>query len=43
METNVPGVFAAGDVNSGELNQIVVAAGEGAIAVTSAFKYIKNI
>jgi thioredoxin reductase (NADPH) len=37
MVTNVPGVFAAGDITGG-LKQIVVAAGEGAIAATSAFE-----
>lgn len=36
MRTSVPGVFAAGDITGG-LKQIVVAAGEGAIAATSAF------
>ncbi|MBN1390061.1 MAG: FAD-dependent oxidoreductase [Candidatus Thermoplasmatota archaeon] len=39
MATSVPGVFAAGDVTGG-LKQIVVAAGEGAIAATSAFDYL---
>ncbi|MEA3557909.1 MAG: FAD-dependent oxidoreductase [Candidatus Thermoplasmatota archaeon] len=37
MRTSVPGVFAAGDITGG-LKQIVVAAGEGAIAATSAFE-----
>lgn len=42
METNIPGVFAAGDIANiaGELNQIVVAAGEGALAATSAFRWL---
>ncbi len=35
------GVFAAGDI-TGELAQIVVAAGSGAVAATSAFEYIKK-
>lgn len=39
MSTSVPGVFAAGDITGG-LKQIVVAAGEGAIAGTSAFEYL---
>ncbi|MBN1539075.1 MAG: thioredoxin-disulfide reductase [Candidatus Thermoplasmatota archaeon] len=39
MSTSVPGVFAAGDITGG-LKQIIVAAGEGAIAGTSAFEYL---
>ena len=38
---SIQGVFAAGDI-AGELAQIVVAAGSGAIAATSAFEYIKK-
>ena len=41
--TNIPGVFAAGDVTNNPLKQIITAAAEGAIAVTSAYKYLKNI
>lgn len=44
METNIEGVFAAGDITtgSGGLRQIVTACAEGAIAATSAFKYLKS-
>ncbi|NYT01007.1 MAG: FAD-dependent oxidoreductase [Methanocellales archaeon] len=43
-ETDVPGLFAAGDVTDVPEKQIIVAAGQGAIASLSAFKYIsKNI
>jgi alkyl hydroperoxide reductase subunit F len=38
--TNVPGIFAAGDVNDGPDKQIVIAAGDGAKAVLSAYKYL---
>ncbi len=41
METNVPGVFAAGDVTGG-LAQVAVAVGEGAIAGTNAYYYVKK-
>ncbi|MFH1401727.1 MAG: FAD-dependent oxidoreductase [Parcubacteria group bacterium] len=41
-QTNIPGLFAAGDVTSLEYKQIVVAAGEGAKAALSASKYIKS-
>ena len=38
--TNVPGIFAAGDVSDGPDKQIVIAAGDGAKAVLSAYKYL---
>ena len=40
METNVPGVFAAGDIRSGSPRQWVTAAGDGAIAGISAGRYL---
>ncbi len=42
MATNVPGVFAAGDVTETPLKQIITACGDGAKAAFSAFKYIRN-
>lgn len=36
METNLPGVYAAGDVRHKELRQLVTAASDGAIAATRA-------
>jgi len=39
-ETNVPGLFAAGDVTSVPEKQIIVAAGQGCIACLTAFKYV---
>jgi alkyl hydroperoxide reductase subunit F len=41
-ETNVPGVFAAGDVTDVPEKQIIIAAGEGSKAALSAFKYISH-
>ncbi len=38
--TNVPGVFAAGDVASGFAEQVLVAVGEGAKAALSAYEYL---
>lgn len=38
--TNVPGVFAAGDIRTKQLRQIITAAADGANAVTSVEKYI---
>jgi len=41
METNVPGIFAAGDVVSKRLRQVSVSVGEGATAAFSAEKYLE--
>jgi thioredoxin reductase (NADPH) len=43
MASSVPGLFAAGDVRSGSFKQVVVAAGEGAVAAHSAAEYIEKI
>jgi len=42
MKTNIPGAFAAGDVRKGLLRQVITAAADGAIAATSAFKYLRT-
>ncbi len=41
--TSVPGVFAAGDVRSKQLRQVVTAVADGANAVTSAEKYLLTL
>ena len=41
-ETNVPGLFAAGDVTNVPEKQIIVAAGQGCIACLTAYKYISK-
>jgi len=41
-ETNISGVFAAGDVTNVPEKQIIIAAGEGAKAVLSAFRYLST-
>lgn len=41
-ETSVPGVFAAGDVTDGPEKQIIIAAGSGATALLSAFRYLST-
>jgi len=41
-ETNIPGIFAAGDVTDVAEKQIVIAAGEGSKAALAAFKYINR-
>lgn len=40
METNVPGVYAIGDIRPNTLRQVVTAASDGAIAAIQAEKYI---
>ncbi len=40
--TSVPGIFAAGDVRSGSVKQVIVAAGEGAQAAMSAQHYVER-
>lgn len=39
-QTNIPGVFAAGDVTTVPYKQIIIATGEGAKAALSAFDYL---
>ena len=39
-ETNIPGVFAAGDVRAKQLRQVVTAVADGANAVTSVQRYL---
>lgn len=41
-QTSELGIFAAGDVASGEYKQIIIAAGEGAKAALSAYKYLQH-
>ncbi len=40
--TNVPGLFAAGDVTNVPFKQIVIAAGQGCIAVLAAVEYLNR-
>lgn len=42
METNVKGVFAAGDITNIVFRQAITAAGDGSIAAWSVYKYLKN-
>lgn len=41
--TNIPGVFAAGDIRTKELRQIITAASDGANAVTGVEKYLNSL
>jgi thioredoxin reductase (NADPH) len=42
-ETSLKGLFAVGDVTDTPLKQVITACADGAIAVTSAEQYIKNL
>jgi thioredoxin reductase (NADPH) len=39
-ETNVPGIFAAGDIRTKDLRQIITAAADGANAITAVERYL---
>lgn len=43
MHTNIPGVYAAGDIRVKSLRQVVTAAADGAIAAMQAEHYIANL
>lgn len=42
-QTNIPGLFAAGDVTDVNANQVVIAVGEGANAALSAYNYLLTL
>jgi len=42
METGTPGIFAAGDIRSGSIRQVIAAAGDGAVAAIGAERYISE-
>ncbi len=42
METSVPGLFAAGDIRTGSIRQVISACGDGATAAVSADKYLSS-
>lgn len=43
MQTNIPGIFASGDVRSGATMQIACAVGEGATAAHSIRNYLRDL
>ncbi len=43
METNIPGVYAAGDARVKYLRQVITAASDGAIAAQAASKYMEEL
>jgi len=43
MNTDVPGVFVAGDIREKSLRQVITAAADGAIAATTAERYLESL
>ena len=43
MKTSVKGIFAAGDVRTTPLRQVITAAADGAIAGVSAVNYVNEL
>lgn len=43
MQTNIEGIYGAGDVCKKDLRQVVTAVSDGALAATSAEKYVESI
>ena len=43
LETNVPGIFAVGDVRNGSVKRVASAVGEGAIGVSLVHRYLKTV
>ncbi len=41
--TSIPGVFAAGDVRTKQLRQVITACSDGANCITSASRYLENV
>lgn len=43
LETNVPGIFAAGDVMQGSTKRVASAVGQGSTAITFVHQYLKTV
>jgi thioredoxin reductase (NADPH) len=43
LETNIPGVFAAGDVRMGSRNRVAAAVGEGSTAISMVHEYLTTV
>jgi len=43
LETNVPGIFAAGDVRHGSTKRVATSVGEGSLAVQLIHQYLKSV
>ena len=43
LETNVPGIFAPGDVRHGSTKRVATGVGEGSLAVQLIHQYLKSV
>jgi thioredoxin reductase (NADPH) len=43
LETNIPGVFAVGDVRHGSIKRVASGVGEGSICVQFVHQYLANV
>lgn len=43
FETNIPGVFAAGDVRAGSNRRVAAAVGEGSATIHSVHRYLSTV
>ena len=43
LETNVPGIFAAGDIRSGSGKRVAAAVGEGSATISMVHKYLESV
>ena len=43
LETNIPGIFAAGDVRHGSIKRVAASVGEGSIAVQLIHQYLRKV
>ena len=42
MQTERPGLFAAGDIRRGAVHHAITAAGDGATAAIASYRYVKE-
>ena len=43
LETNIPGIFAAGDVRRGSIKRLAAAVGEGSTAIQLIHQYLRKV
>jgi len=43
LETNIPGVFAVGDVRFGSVKRVASGVGEGSVAIQFVHQYLSNV
>ena len=43
LETNVPGIFAAGDVRHGSIKRLAAGVGEGSTAIQLIHQYLRRV